>query len=306
MNACSYFQIPTGTTTAQFTASYPTGKTITERLDAIINALITSTTSTSLNDGTTNLNVISGAFPASNSIDQRLDAILNALVRNAATTDSSAVSTITTQFGNEGQDIDAKLDAILNALVRNAGESSTSNPATTISGQFGNQQGQDLDSKMDAVLNALVKDASTTADAAGQISGQFGNGEGQDIDAKLDAILNALVQNAATSSSPNPAGAITAKFDNMADNTLAVAVDIENTRRVDLRLDSTRYAVNCLQTVVSNIGILDNCTCTFQIVFTLFFQVDQLATATPSVNPTGTTCTAPAQIITLDNIGALP
>ena len=94
MNACSYFQIPTGTTTAQFTASYPTGKTITERLDAIINALITSTTSTSLNDGTTDLNAISGAFPASNSINERLDAILNALVKDAAIADTSALSSI--------------------------------------------------------------------------------------------------------------------------------------------------------------------------------------------------------------------
>ena len=76
MNACSYFQIPTGSTTAQFTTSYSNGKTITERLDAIINALITSTTSATINDAaTTDLNAISGAFTAGNSVDQRLDAL---------------------------------------------------------------------------------------------------------------------------------------------------------------------------------------------------------------------------------------
>ena len=244
------------------------GKTIHEKFNALFDAIIATGTAATINAANTNnLNALTGAFPTSNSINERLDAILNALVTGAASTDTSAVSTINTQFNGAGKDINAKLSAILNALVRNA---------------------------------------ATNSNPAGQIIAQFANGEGQDLDSKMDAVLNALVQNAATSSSPNPAGAITAKFDNMADNTLAVAVDIENTRRVDLRLDSTRYAVNCLQTVVSNIGILDNCTCTFQIVFTLFFQVDQLATATPSVNPTGTTCTAPAQIITLDNIGALP
>ena len=244
------------------------GKTIHEKFNALFDAIIATGTAATINAANTNnLNALTGAFPTSNSIDQRLDAILNALVTGAASTDTSAVSTINTQFNGAGKDINAKLSAILNALVRNA---------------------------------------ATNSNPAGQITAQFANGEGQDLDSKMDAVLNALVQNAATSSSPNPAGAITAKFDNMADNTLAVAVDIENTRRVDLRLDSTRYAVNCLQTVVSNNGILDNCTCTFQIVFTLFFQVDQLAAATPSVSPTGTTCTAPAQIITLDNIGALP
>ena len=76
MNASLYFQLPTDTTTAQFKAMYPTGKTITERLDAIINALITSTTSATINDAaTTDLNAISGAFTAGNSVDQRLDAL---------------------------------------------------------------------------------------------------------------------------------------------------------------------------------------------------------------------------------------
>ena len=190
------------------------GKTIHEKFNALFDAIIATGTAATINAANTNnLNALTGAFPTSNSIDQRLDAILNALVMGAATTDTSAVSTINTQFNGAGKDINAKLSAILNALVRNA---------------------------------------ATNTNPAGQIIAQFANGEGQDLDSKMDAVLNALVQNAATSSSPNPAGAITAKFDNMADNTLAVAVDIENTRRVDLRLDSTRYAVNCLQTVVSN------------------------------------------------------
>ena len=76
MNASLYFQLPTGTTTTQFAAMYSSGKTITERLDAIINALITSTTSTTINDAaTTDLSAISGAFTAGNSVDQRLDAL---------------------------------------------------------------------------------------------------------------------------------------------------------------------------------------------------------------------------------------
>ena len=76
MNASLYFQLPTGTTTTQFAAMYSSGKTITERLDAIINALITSTTSTTINDAaTTDLSSISGAFTAGNSVDQRLDAL---------------------------------------------------------------------------------------------------------------------------------------------------------------------------------------------------------------------------------------
>ena len=74
MNASLYFQLPTDTTTAQFKAMYPTGKTVTERLDAIINALITSTTSATINDAaTTDLSAISDAFPIGNSVDQRID-----------------------------------------------------------------------------------------------------------------------------------------------------------------------------------------------------------------------------------------
>ena len=73
MNASLYFQLPTGTTTTQFAAMYSSGKTITERLDAIINALITSTTSTTINDAaTTDLSAISGAFPAGSSVDEQL------------------------------------------------------------------------------------------------------------------------------------------------------------------------------------------------------------------------------------------
>ena len=53
---------------------YSNGKTITERLDAIINALITSTTSATINDAaTTDLSAISGAFPAGSSVDEQLD-----------------------------------------------------------------------------------------------------------------------------------------------------------------------------------------------------------------------------------------
>ena len=73
MNACSYFQIPTGTTTAQFAAMYANGKTITERLDAIINALVDSDLSVTLNNAaTTDLSAISGAFPAGSSVDEQL------------------------------------------------------------------------------------------------------------------------------------------------------------------------------------------------------------------------------------------
>ena len=61
---------------AQFTASYPDGKTITERLDAIVNALVDSTTSATINDAaTTDLNAITAVFDAGNSVDQRLDAL---------------------------------------------------------------------------------------------------------------------------------------------------------------------------------------------------------------------------------------
>ena len=74
MNASLYFQLPTDTTTAQFKAMYSDGKTVTERLDAIINALITSTTSATINDAaTTDLSAISDAFPIGNSVDQRID-----------------------------------------------------------------------------------------------------------------------------------------------------------------------------------------------------------------------------------------
>ena len=74
MNASLYFQLPTGTTTTQFAAMYSDGKTVTERLDAIINALITSTTSATINDAaTTDLSAISDAFPIGNSVDQRID-----------------------------------------------------------------------------------------------------------------------------------------------------------------------------------------------------------------------------------------
>ena len=63
---------------AQFTASYPDGKTITERLDAIVNALVDSTTSATINDAaTTDLNAITAVFDAGNSVDQRLDDIFD-------------------------------------------------------------------------------------------------------------------------------------------------------------------------------------------------------------------------------------
>ena len=76
MNACSYFQIPTGTTTAQFAAMYANGKTITERLDAIINALVDSDLSVTLNNAaTTDLSAISAVFDAGFSVDQRLHII---------------------------------------------------------------------------------------------------------------------------------------------------------------------------------------------------------------------------------------
>ena len=202
------------------------GKTIHDKFNALFDIIIATGTATTINAANTNdLNALKNAFPTSNSIDERLDAILNALVRNAASTDTSAVSAIKTPFANgAGQDINAKLSAILNALVRNAGEpvATTSDPASLITAQFANGAGQDLDSKMDAVLNALVKDAG-----------------------------------AAIATTANPTSAITAKFDNTDAKTLAKAVDIENARIVDLRLDSTRSAVNCLQTVVSNNEVLN-------------------------------------------------
>ena len=249
------------------------GKTIHEKFNALFDAIIADGTATTINAANTaNLNALTGAFPTDNSINQRLDAVLNALVKDASTPDTSAVSKITTPFANgAGQDINAKLSAILNALVRNAGEP-----------------------------------VATTSDPAGQIKAQFANGVGQDLDSKMDAVLNALVKDAGApiATTANPTSAITAKFNNDDAKTLAVAVDIVNTRRVDLRLDSTRSAVNCLQTVVSNNGIWIILHVPFKFSFMLFFQVDELAAASSgAVNPTSTTCNAEPKIITLGNIG---
>ena len=86
-----------------------------------------------------------------------------------------------------------------------------------ITAEFANTDGQSIDAKLDAILNALVQNAATSSspNPAGAIAAQFDNTKaGQNVDAKLDAILNALVQNAGESTTTDPATTISGQFAN--------------------------------------------------------------------------------------------